>query len=82
MQDTPKASFFYADDGLEASADPGWLQSAFDMLTGIFDRVGLWKKFCKTVGIVCRPCQADRLQEGEAYTQQMTGEGRIFKERQ
>ena len=36
-----QALFFYADDGLVAYIDPGWLQSEFDTLTGIFDRVGL-----------------------------------------
>ena len=30
-----KAALFYADDGVVASTDPGWLQSAFDMLTGL-----------------------------------------------
>ena len=33
--------FFYADDVLIASADPVWLQGAFDTLAGLFDRVGL-----------------------------------------
>ena len=38
---TVKAAFFYADDRLVASTDPGWLQTSFDKLTGLFDRVGL-----------------------------------------
>ena len=38
---TVKVALFYADNGLVASTDPGWLQLAFDMLMGIFDRVGL-----------------------------------------
>ena len=53
---TVKAAFFYADSGLVASIDPGWLQSRFDTLTGIFDRVGLQTNVRKTVGMVWRPC--------------------------
>ena len=54
---TVNAEFFYADDGVVASTDPGWLQLAFDLLTGIFDWVGLWTNVCKTVGMMCRPCR-------------------------
>ena len=49
------AAFFSADDGLVASTDPGWIHSVFDTLTGIFDRVGLWKNVRNTVGVVCKP---------------------------
>ena len=38
---TVKAEIFYDNDGVVASTDPGWIQSAFDFLTGLFDRVGL-----------------------------------------
>ena len=38
---TVKAACFYVKDGMVASTDPGWIQLAFDMLTGLFDRVGL-----------------------------------------
>ena len=50
-----KVEFFYAGDGMVASTDPGWIQLAFDMLTGIFDRVGLRTNVRKTMGMVCRP---------------------------
>ena len=79
---TVKAELFYVDDGLVASTYPGWLQSPFRMLTGMFNRVGLRKNLCKTVGVVCRPCRAAGVRADKAYTHQMTGEGRIFKERQ
>ena len=36
QQLTVKAEFLYADDEMISSTDPGWLQLAFDMLTGIF----------------------------------------------
>ena len=38
---TVKAVIFYADDGMVTSTDPGWVQLAFDMLTGMFYPVGL-----------------------------------------
>ena len=40
-----KSAFFYVKDGVVASTDPGWLQLAFDLLTGLFDQVGLRKNF-------------------------------------
>ena len=54
QQLTVKAAFFNADDGVVASTDPGWLQSEFDLLTGLFDRIGLQTNIRKTVGMVCR----------------------------
>ena len=79
---TAKAAFFYSDNGVVSSTDPGWLQLVFDFLTGLFDRVGLRTNVCKTMGIVCRPFQAAGVQAEESYTRRMTGEGRSFKERQ
>ena len=38
---TVKAEFFYSDYRVVASTDPGWLQSEFDLLTGLLDWVGL-----------------------------------------
>ena len=45
-------SLFYADNGMVASSDPGWLQGAFNTLVGLFDRVGLQTNVGKTVGTV------------------------------
>ena len=53
-----QAALFYANDGMVASSDPGWLQGAFNVLVGLFDRVGLRTNVRKTVGMVCHPCQA------------------------
>ena len=36
-----QAALFYADDGMLASSNPRWLQWAFTILVGLFDRVGL-----------------------------------------
>ena len=41
-------AIFYADDGLIASRDPAQLQTAMDLLTGLFDRVGLRTNTDKT----------------------------------
>ena len=77
-----KAEFFYADDGMVASTNPGWLQTAFDTLTGLFDRVGLKTNVQKTVGMVCHPCRAEGVQAEKAYTWRITGAGRSYKDRQ
>ena len=53
-----QAALFYADNGIVASLDPAWLQSAFTALVGLFDRVGLQTNVGKTVIMVCHPCQA------------------------
>ena len=68
-----EATFFYAVDGMVASTYPGWLQSSFDMLTGIFDLVGLRTNIRKTVGMVCKPCRASRVRVDEDCTWRMTG---------
>ena len=68
-----KASLLYAINGLVASTHPGYLHSAFEILTEIFDQVGLRTKVCKTVGIVCKPFQVAGVQSDESYTQSITG---------
>ena len=45
-----KASFFYSDNRMMASTNLGWIQTAFDMLMGIFHRVRLKKMSRKTFG--------------------------------
>ena len=77
-----KGGIFYGNDGVVASTDPVWLQSAFNLLSGMFDRVGLWMNVENTAGMVCRTCWAEEVQADEAYTWQMAGEGCIFKEQQ
>ena len=68
-----QASLFYADDGMVALSDPRWLQWAFSMLVGLFDRVGLNTNTGKTVSMTCRPCTAAGNQSEEAYGRKMTG---------
>ena len=45
------ADYFYAKDGLVVSTQPERLQRAFDVLTGLFDWVGLQTNAAKTVGM-------------------------------
>ena len=54
----------------------------FDMLKGLFDRVGLKTNVRKKVGMVCHSCQAVGVRSDEAYTRRMTGAVRSYKERQ
>ena len=42
MAITYLATYFYTDNGLEASLQPERLQREFDVLTGLFERVILW----------------------------------------
>ena len=70
-----KALFFYTDGRMVASIDPGWLNNAFNTLTGIYDQVELRTNVKKTVGMVCHPCRAVRLRPDEAYIRQMTWGG-------
>ena len=59
-----KALFFYTDNRMVASTNSWWIQTAFGMLMGLFDLVGLGKNVKKTVGMVCHPCQAGGVREG------------------
>ena len=73
-------ALFYADNVMVASLDPRWLQGAFSILVGLFDRVGLWTNSRETVGMVCRPFQAVGTQLEAAYGQWMTVEGPSYRE--
>ena len=77
-----KSALFHVDGRMVASTDPLWVQSEFDTLTWIFDLLGLRTNICKIVGVLCRPCRAAEVRADEAYTRQVIGEGRVFKERQ
>ena len=52
------AAYFYANDGLVTSTQPERLQRAFDVLTSIFNQVGLRKNTEKTVDMLFQPCHA------------------------
>ena len=76
-----QAALFYADDGMIASSDPWWLQWAFMILVGLFDRVGLKTNQQNTVSMACRPCSAAVNQSETSYAHTMTGKGLSPKER-
>jgi hypothetical protein len=48
---------FYVDNRLIASQDPVWLQESFDILIGLFKRIGLFTNAAKTKAMVCIPGQ-------------------------
>ena len=73
--------FFYAEDGMVSSSDPQWVQSEFSTLVGLFDRVGMWTNYGKTVGIVFRLCQEAGTQSESAYRRRITGEGPSYRDR-
>ena len=43
MEEGMKAqeAILYSDNRMLASTNPGWIQTAFDTMTGLFERVGL-----------------------------------------
>ena len=73
---------FYAYDRVVAYTNPGWIQTVFDTLTGLFDRVGLKTTFKKTVVVVCHPFWEAGVRADESYTRRMMGKGSSYKKRQ
>ncbi len=59
----------YVNDGLIASRDPVWLQESFDILIGLFERIGLFTNASKTKVMVCIPGWIR-----EAYTEEQYAE--------
>ena len=51
-------ALFYADNGIITSSDLQWLQGAFSILVGLFNRVGLKNNDGKTFVMIFRPCRA------------------------
>ena len=76
-----QAALFYADYDMVAFPDPLWLQVAFNTLVGLFDMVGLQTNGGKTVGMICRPCQAAGNQLESSYGRRIMGEGPTYRER-
>ena len=62
---------FYADDGLIVTRNPEDLQIAFDVLTGLFDRVGLRTNTTKTEAMVFLPGKIMTPLAAESYEAQM-----------
>ena len=68
-----RSTFYYADYGLVESTNLLWLQGAFNTLTGMFERVGLWKKVGKTARMIFCPCQVEGTQLETSYERQVMG---------
>ena len=62
-----------------ASTNPVWLQTAFDMLIGIFERVGLQTNIRKTVGMAFQRCGVVRFRADEAYKHRMMGDVQSYQ---
>ena len=75
-------AYFYANDGFVALTQPERLHRAFEVLTGLFDWVGLRKNTQKTGSMACQTCDAPGRMPGEAYGMRMTGTGPTFQEQQ
>ena len=75
-------SLFYADKGMVAFLESGWLPEAFITLVGLFERVGRKMKVRNMVGMVCRPYQATRTQSEAQQEQRMKVAGPSYQERQ
>ena len=70
---------FYADDGLVQSRDPAFLQYAFDILVGLFGRVGLRTNTTKTEAMACVPgriCTASPMRPTQIGWRDMKIDGR------
>ena len=70
---------FYADDGLVVARDPDELQMVFDVLTGLFDRVGLRTNTDKTEAMVFLPGKLRTPLSSESYESKMDREYREKK---
>ena len=69
------AAYFYADNGIRVSTRATQLQQAFEVLTEMFDWVGLLTNLFNTVIMVCQPCCTIGGHSVEAYSLGMTIEG-------
>ena len=67
-------ALFYAYDGIVASPESSRLQGEFDVLTGLFDRLGLRTNKGKTVSMACRLCHTSNAWSKEAYNCQVMGQ--------
>ena len=75
------AALFHASDGLVTYPESTHIQGAFNVLTGLFDQVGLQTNGGKMVSMACRPCHTYHTWSTEDYTRKVTGRGLSYKER-
>jgi hypothetical protein len=75
-----KLALFYADDGLIASTDHEWLQTALDSLTNLFRREGLATNVSKTQAMTCTPGRTQGSYSDHAYQRKYSGIGPMHVE--
>jgi hypothetical protein len=66
---------FFVDNGLVAARCPEWLQSSFDVLINLFERIGLRTNAKKTKVMTCLPGKIRVAKTEEEYASQQTGLG-------
>jgi hypothetical protein len=66
---------FFVDDGLVAARCPEWLQTSFNILIPLFERIGLRTNAEKTKVMMCLPGKIQVAQTEEEYASQQTGFG-------
>ena len=76
------SEYFYADYGPVASTQLERLQRVFEVLTGLFDQVGIRTNTRKTVIMAYHPCHAPSMMSSEACEHQTAGTGPTFREQQ
>ena len=72
-------TFFYADNRLLEYTREERLHQEFNMLTNLFDCVGLRMNVRKTVSVVCQPCQSVGGHPYEAYKRRIIGMGITYQ---
>ena len=75
------SAILYEDGGLIASSRLDRFQEALDVLTGLFEQVGLGKNFNKMVDMVYQPCCTSVSQSEITYTRRMKGDGPSYRAR-
>ena len=76
------AAYFYSDNGIITLNQPERLQRVVDILSGLFERVGLRKNTPKTVSMACQTCHVNGRMLVEAYTRRTMVTGPTFRDRQ
>ena len=66
---------FYVDDGVLASTDPTFLQTSFEKLVDLFERVGLRTNTTKTEAMTFLPGKIRTCLSEQSYAQRMEGLG-------
>ena len=74
--------YSYSGNGPLASARAEWIHQKFNVLTNLFDRLGLRTNTGKSVIIVCQPRQSVVGYPAEAEERRMTGMEMAYRSRQ